>query len=119
MSSGFRGNCRNAVRDGVPYADRTRRCHAVRETSCERRGGHRRSAPSLGYDLLTEWRYPGYGTPRPFAACQRGQAPEHADIRITQDPGSEVELVINLKAAKQMGLTIPDSVLFRADRVIK
>jgi ABC-type uncharacterized transport system substrate-binding protein len=29
------------------------------------------------------------------------------------------ELMINLKAAKQIGLTIPQSVLIKADRVIQ
>ena len=32
---------------------------------------------------------------------------------------TEFELIINLKAAKQIGVTIPDSVLFQADKVIK
>jgi putative ABC transport system substrate-binding protein len=69
------------------------------------------SLVGYGPNMLEMFRRAAYFMDRIFKGAKPADLPVERSTRF--------ELVINLKTAKQLGLTIPQSVLYRADRVIK
>jgi ABC-type uncharacterized transport system substrate-binding protein len=66
---------------------------------------------SYGPDLLYLWRRAAVFVDKILKGAKPSELP-------VEQP-TKFDLIINLKAAKQISLTIPQSVLYRADRVIK
>lgn len=66
---------------------------------------------SYGQDIIDNWRRAATYIDKILKGAKAADLPVEQAIKL--------ELLINLKAAKQIGVTIPQSVLYRADRVIR
>jgi putative ABC transport system substrate-binding protein len=66
---------------------------------------------SYGGDLRAVWRRAAYYVDRVLRGATPGELPVE---RI-----SNLRLVVNLRTAKALGVTVPDSILLRADEVIR
>ncbi len=66
---------------------------------------------SYSANVRDEWRR----TARIVDKILKGANPANLPV----EQSTKFELVINLKTAKQLGLTIPPEILIRADKVIK
>ena len=66
---------------------------------------------TYGLNLKERFRRPGYFVDRIFRGARAGELP-------IEQP-AKLELVVNLKIAKKLGITIPQTIMARADRVIQ